>query len=182
MALTLTLDQMGGDMMLLFSLFIIVLLLALSLAQKKRYHKLGQALERQLKRIDEEQQRAKKLEDSMRDYVMGGSSLHEWKLIKEQVDELSGLPSFSETADEYVLRIHLSMTKKDDVRVVGIDMGISVSIESKQELPIQTVYLTPGQIDPSKLKVMYKNNIVEIRAKKMPEEAPKKAEEEVKTA
>jgi hypothetical protein len=182
MALTLSLDTIGGDMMLVFSLLIIVLMLALSINQKKRYHKLGQALERQLKRIDEEQQRAKKLEDSMRDYVMGGSSLHEWKLIKQQADELAGLPSLAETQDEYILRIHLSMTKKDDVRVVGIDMGISVSIESKQELPIQTVYLTPGQIDPSKLKVTYKGNIVEIRAQKMPEEAEKIVQAEVKTA
>lgn len=165
-------ESIGTDVFLLITLIVVLILVLVSINQRKKYLELDVNLQREVKRLEEQQQTIKKLEDNLRDYVMGGKSLTEWKKVKQQMEELSGLPSFTETADEYILKIHLSMTKKDDVRVTGVNRGIRITIESKDNPPLQSLYTTPTDIDISKMKVTYKGNTLEVKAPKAKTQTP----------
>ncbi|MBN2250861.1 MAG: Hsp20/alpha crystallin family protein [Candidatus Altiarchaeota archaeon] len=158
----------GNDVMLFFTLLIVLLLVVLALNQRFRYQRLKDKLEGDLTKLDHQEASIKKLENDLREYVMGGKSLREWKVVKQQIEELSDLPSFAETEDGYLLKIHLSMSKKDDVRVSGVKDGVNVFIDSKEELPIQAFYSTPKEIDANSLKVTYKGNSLEIKAARAP--------------
>jgi len=163
-------DPITEMSMVMFAVLVIVLILVVVfINQRYRYQKLREDLEGYLKGLKDQERAIKKLENDLREYVMGGKGLRDWSMIKQQINELnelSDLPSFTETENEYVLRTHLSRIKKDDVKVSGIKKGIKVSIDSKEDPPLQTLYSTPKDIDPHGLKVTYRGNILEIRAPK----------------
>jgi len=167
-------STLGNDVMLFSTLVIVLVLVVLAMNQRFKYQKLKENVDEGMKRVNEQDGLIKKLENDLREYVMGGKSLREWKIVKQQIDELSDLPSFSETEDGYILKMHLSMTKKDDVRVSGVKNGIKVVIGSKDEPPLSAFYATPRDIDPNGLKVTYKGNSLEIRATKATGEEEKK--------
>lgn len=161
-------NTQGSEIMLLSTLLIVLVLVVLAMNQRFKYQKLKLGVDEGMKRLSEQESLIKKLENDLREYVMGGKSLREWKVVKQQIDELSDLPSFSETEDSFLLKMHLSMTKKDDVRVSGVKNGIKVIIGSKDEPPLSAFYTTPKDIDPNGLKVTYRGNSLEIRATKSP--------------
>jgi len=160
-------DPITEMSMVMFAVLVIVLILVVVfINQRYRYQKLREDLEGYLKELKDQERAIKKLENDLREYVMGGKGLRDWSMLKQQINELSDLPSFTETENEYVLRTHLSRIKKDYVKVSGIKKGIKVSIDSKEGLPLQTLYSTPKDIDPHGLKVTYRGNTLEIRAPK----------------
>jgi HSP20 family molecular chaperone IbpA len=159
----------GDDILLFFILMVILVLIVLAISQRNRYKALSVGLEKDLDKVKEQEAAIKKLENDLREYVMGGKSLREWKVVKQQVEELSELPSFIETKDEYILKIHLSMAKKDDIRVSGTNNGIKISIDSKDGPPLQSTYTTIKNIDPNGMRVTYKGNSLEVKAPKIPE-------------
>jgi len=163
------LQAVGEDVLLFFVLIVILILIAFSMGQRNRYLKLSASLEKDLEKVREQEAAIKKLENDLRDYVMGGKSLREWKVVKQQVEELSDLPIFAETNEEYILKIHLSMAKKDDVRVSGTSNEIKISINSKDGPPLQSTYTTIKNIDPNGMRVTYKGNTLEVRAPKVTE-------------
>lgn len=167
----------AGDVLLFSTLIIVLVLVVLALKQRQSYQRLSESLDSDLKKLKEQDGSIKKLENDFREYVMGGKSLREWKVVKQQIEELSELPSFTENPEEYILRLHLSMTKKDSVRLLGAKNGIKITVDSDTEPPIQAFYSTPKDIDPNGLKVTYRGNSLEIKA---PKAVPDKGKEESK--
>lgn len=159
----------NNDILLFFILIVILVLVVLSISQRNRYLKLSTALDKDMDKVKEQEAAIKKLENDLREYVMGGKSLREWKVVKQQVEELSELPSFVETKNEYILKIHLSMAKKDDIRVSGSNNSIKISIDSKDGPPLQSTYTTPTNIDPNGMRVTYRGNSLEVTAPKVAE-------------
>lgn len=159
----------GDDVLLFFILIVILVLIVFSIGQRNRYQKLSASLEKDLDKVKEQEASIKKLENDLREYVMGGKSLREWKVVKQQVEELSELPSFTETKEEYILKIHLSMAKKDDIRVSGTNNTIKISIDSKDGPPLQSTYATIKDIDANGMRVTYKGNTLEVKAPKVAE-------------
>ena len=154
------------SVVILAVLVIVLILVVVFINQRYRYQKLREDLGNYLKELKDQERAINKLENDLREYVMGGKGLREWGMLKQQINELSDLPSFTETENEYILKTHLSRIKKDDVKVSGIKKGIKVSIDSKEDPPLQTLYSTPENIDPHGLKVAYRGNTLEIRAPK----------------
>ncbi len=167
----------GSDILLFSTLIIVLVLVVLALRQRQSYQRLSESLDADLKKLKEQEGSIKKLENDFREYVMGGKSLREWKVVKQQIEELSELPSFTETPEDYVLRLHLSMTKKDNVRLLGAKNGVKLTVDSDTDPPIQAFYTTPKDIDPNGLKVTYRGNSLEIKA---PKAVPDKPAEEKK--
>ena len=163
-------NTVGDEVLLFFILMVILVLIVFSISQRNRYLRLSASLEKDLDRVKDQEAAIKKLENDLREYVMGGKSLREWKVVKQQVEELSELPSFTETKDEYILKIHLSMAKKDDIRVSGTNNAIKISIDSKDGPPLQSTYTTIKNIDPNGMRVTYKGNSLEVKAPKVAEE------------
>lgn len=159
----------SDDILLFFILIVILVLIVLAISQRNRYLKLSASLEKDLEKVKDQEAAIKKLENDLREYVMGGKSLREWKIVKQQVEELSELPSFTETKEEYILKIHLSMAKKDDIRVSGTSNAIKISIDSKDGPPLQSTYSTIKEIDPNGMRVTYKGNTLEVKAPKVGE-------------
>ncbi len=157
----------SNDIMLFFVLIVTLVLVVLAISQRNRYLKLSASLDKDMEKVKEQESAIKKLEDDLREYVMGGKSLREWKVVKQQVEELSELPSFVETKKEYILKIHLSMAKKDDIRVSGVSNGIKIAIDSKEGPPLQSTYTTPKEIDPNGMRVTYRGNSLEVTAPKV---------------
>ncbi len=159
----------NNDILLFFILIVILVLVVLSISQRNRYVRLSTGLDKDMDKVKEQEAAIKKLENDLREYVMGGKSLREWKVVKQQVEELSELPSFVETKNEYILKIHLSMAKKDDIRVSGSNNAIKISIDSKEGPPLQSTYTTPKNIDPNGMRVTYRGNSLEVTAPKVAE-------------
>lgn len=169
MATSALFDILGGsasDTLLFATMLIVMVLVVLALLQRQKYNQLSEDLDGDLKKLREQDGAIKKLENDFREYVMGGKSLREWKVVKQQVEELTDLPSFLESAEDYTLRLHLSMTKKDNVRLLGAKNGIKLTVDSETGPPLQAFYSTPKDIDPNGLKVTYRGNSLEIRAPK----------------
>lgn len=160
------LNSSGSDVVVFVTLIIILVLVVLLMNQRQRYLRLRERVDSALQKLKEQEGAIKKLENDLREYVMGGKSLREWKIVKQQIEELSELPSFVEVEKEYILKMHLSMTKKDEVMVSGTKNGIKVTIDNKESPPLQAFYSTPKDIDPNGLKVTYKGNSLEIVAPK----------------
>lgn len=167
------LNTSSSDVLIFFTLIIVFVLVTLVMNQRHRYMRLRERVDGDLQKLKDQEGAIKKLENDLREYVMGGKSLREWKIVKQQIEELSDLPSFVEVENAYVLKIHLSMTKKDDVMVSGVKNGIKVTIDNKENPALQAFYSTPKDIDPNGLKVTYKGNSLEILAPKSAENASK---------
>ena len=163
------LNTSASDVLIFATLIIVLILVVLIMNQRHRYLRLRERVDTDLQKLKDQEGAIKKLENDLREYVMGGKSLREWKVVKQQIEELSELPSFVEVEKEYILKMHLSMTKKDDVMVSGVKNGIKVTIDNKENPPIQAFYSTAKDIDPNGLKVTYKGNSLEIVAPKAAE-------------
>ncbi|MEA3255042.1 MAG: Hsp20/alpha crystallin family protein [Candidatus Altiarchaeota archaeon] len=148
-------------------LAIVLILVVLFINQRYRYQNLRDNLENNLRELQNQESSIKKLENEMREYIMSGKGIRDWGILKQQVNELSDLPSFAETEDEYVLKTHLSRIKKNHVQVSGIARGIKITVESTESPPLHVLYSTPSDIDPHGLKVIYKGTTLKIRAPKL---------------
>lgn len=166
-----------NDMVMLAALAILLIVVLIFINQGYRYQKLKEDLENYLNELNNQDRAIKRLEDDLREYMMGSKGLKDWSRMRQQMVELSDLPSFTETEKEYILKTYISRIKKDNVKVSGMNNGIKVSIESEEGIPFQAFYSTPKNIDPWKLKVNYTGGILEVRAPKSIMKTEEKDEE-----
>jgi len=151
------------------SLFVTLLLFIFfiySILQIGRYQKLRKWVKSNLEETKRQEETIKRIESETNNYKTAQEGLDYWSNIKEELVELSKLPSLREEETEFVLRIQISKLKKDKIDVIATGKEINVNIY-EGETPLKSTYNLPKAIDPNRILISYKGNTLEVRAQKV---------------
>lgn len=156
-----------NDIVLLSAIAVILILAIFSLMQLYRYNRIRGAVNVELSELKRQEIAIKKIDKELEKYgISSGDELEHWSRIEKELDELSQLPTLTETDNEVMLKVHISRAKKDYVDVIATEKTINIHISDKTS-PLHSSYAIPKRIDPNRLTVTYKGNTLEIRAPKI---------------
>lgn len=152
---------------LLALIFILLLILIISLFnQKERYERLKKWIIKHRDEMKRQEEIMKEIEEKVEKYEKSQEGMGYWLRIKEEIGELSKLPSLSEEDNQLVLKIQISNLKKDKTDVTATSREIKINIY-EGDMPLKCSYFLSKNIDPSRLTITYKGNTLEIRAPKV---------------
>lgn len=156
-----------NDVVLSSAITIILILAIFLMRQLSRYNCLKNAINMDLNELKRQEIAIKKIEMEFKKYKIDcGEELEHWSRIEKELDELSQLPSLTETNNEVILKTHISSARKDFVEVTATEKSIDIQI-SDNAFPLRSSYAVPTRIDPNGLTVTYKGNTIEIRVQKI---------------
>lgn len=154
------------ELILLVVILSFILLILYTFTQIGRYKNLKRWLGKNLEETRRQEAEIRKIAEDTEKYKKAQEGLDYWGDIKEELVELSKLPSIEESENEIILRIHVSKLKKEKIDVTATDKEINVNLYEGQT-PLKCVYSLPSKIDPNKLIISYKGNTLEIKAQKV---------------
>ncbi|MEM2918256.1 MAG: Hsp20/alpha crystallin family protein [Candidatus Altiarchaeota archaeon] len=147
-------------------LLLLVILFLYTFSQMSRYNKLKKWLKKNLEETERQKEMIKWIEDEIEKCKKAQEGLDYWSNIKEELVELSKLPSLQEDEKEFILRIQISKLKKDKIDVIADKNAININLY-EGETPLKATYHMPKPIDPNRLLISYKDNTLEVRAEKI---------------
>jgi HSP20 family molecular chaperone IbpA len=151
---------LGLILLLLFTLILSFL------NQRNRYGRLKKWIKQNRKELKRQEDLMYEIEKKIDAYKKSQESLGYWGRIKDELTELSKLPTLKEEEKEFVLKTQISKLKKDITDVTATEKEININIY-EGNTPLKCSYSLPKKINPSKLTITYKGNTLEIRAPKV---------------
>ncbi len=159
-------NYLSTENIMLFVILLLIILLIYSLLQIGRYKKLQIWVKSNLEETKRQEETIKTLETEIEKYKKAQEGLDYWSNIKEELVELSKLPSLKEEENEFVLRLQISKLKKENIDVIATGNEININIY-EGDTPLKATYHLPKTIDPNRILISYKGNTLEVRAQKI---------------
>lgn len=156
----------SNENILLFIIVLFVIFFIYLVLQIGRYKNLRKWLKSNLEETKRQEEMIKTIGADIDKYKKSQEGLDYWSNIKEELVELSKLPSLREEENEFILKVQISKLKKDNIDVIANGQEININIY-EGEVPLKSTYHLPKAIDPNRILISYKGNTLEIRAQKI---------------